>query len=282
MTIAQALRLALRLARVSDTPRLDAELLLAAASGLTRTFLYTWPERELTAQAQTQYQHMLARRETGEPIAHITGQREFWSLNLQVDASTLIPRPDTEVLVETVLAHITTPNPRIIDLGTGTGAIALALASELPQAQITAIDASAAAVALAQKNATALGLTQVLVAQGSWLDARWCQTLCLQPAFDVMVSNPPYIDDQDPHLQQGDVRFEPRTALVASAQGLGDIQAIAQLASQALKPEGYLWLEHGWQQANAVAKVLSGAGFKHIQTRNDYGGNPRVTGGQRQ
>lgn len=281
MIISEALRLASRLTVVSDTPRLDAELLLTAASGFDRTYFYTWPERALSDAAAEQYQVLLQRRENGEPIAHITGHREFWSLNLSVDSSTLIPRPDTEVLVEVALEFLPAGPSRVLDLGTGTGAIALALASERPNADVLGVDQSIAAVALAQKNAINLGFSHVQFTQGSWLDKAWLDEVKRSTPFDLIVSNPPYIDALDVHLDQGDVRFEPKAALVSPEQGLADIKVIVLLAFDLLKSGGSIWLEHGWKQAQAVQELLATAGFLQISTRQDYGGNPRITGGLR-
>ncbi|WP_054112446.1 peptide chain release factor N(5)-glutamine methyltransferase [Marinagarivorans algicola] len=283
MTIAEVLRQAARLVGVSDSPRLDTELLLTAASGLDRTYFYTWPERALTPQVTASFEAMLARRMTGEPVAHITGQREFWSLPLMVDNTTLIPRPDTEVLVEVALTSLHAFNisaPRILDLGTGTGAIALALASEIPSADVTAVDQSAQAVLLAKRNAKALG-KNITVQRGGWLDDTWLAHVKSQPPFDCIVSNPPYIDEADPHLAQGDVRFEPLSALVAGRQGYCDLFTIIDLAHHLLKTGGALWLEHGYQQAVKVREYLTLTGFAQVATHNDYGGNPRVTGGYR-
>lgn len=289
-TIAWALRQAVRLEAISDSPRLDVELLLANASGFDRTYLYTWPERALSPQVAAQFEAKLARRIAGEPVAHIIGQREFWSLPLMVDNTTLIPRPDTEILVDVALNAInqrgaikcsSSPSktaPRILDLGTGTGAIALALASELPHACITAVDQSAQAVLLAKRNACALG-KNITVQQGSWLDSAWQAQMAQQPMFDCIVSNPPYIDERDPHLAQGDVRFEPLSALVAGNEGYADLFAIIDLARTLLSPSGSLWLEHGYQQAAKVREYFIAAGFTQVASHNDYGGNPRVTGG---
>ena len=279
-TIAEALRQAASLIEVTDTPRLDVELLLAVATGYSRTFIFTWPEQVLTPTAQHTFEQMLARRLQGEPIAYITGQREFWSLALHTNNSTLIPRPDTEVLVEVALKHLPSDACRILDLGTGTGAIALALASERANASILAVDASPDACALAQLNARSLGFQHVQVECGSWLDLHFVQQLQQQPPFDLVVSNPPYITETDEHLRQGDVRFEPRSALVAADNGLADIHVITQLATTLLKKGGYLWFEHGWQQADSVAALLRAAGFSDVCSVNDFGGNARVSGGR--
>lgn len=275
MIISEALRLAPQLQH-SGSPRLDAEVLLAEVLGKTRTFLYTWPEHVLSESEQMLYQQWLSRRAEGEPIAYILQRREFWSLPLEVSTATLIPRPDTEVLVEHVLAIIAEQGlsaARILDLGTGTGAIALALASELPQAQVTAVDFNAQAVTLAQRNGQRLGIQNACFLQSDWYQA-------VQGRFDVIVSNPPYIDHQDQHLHEGDVRFEPRTALVAEEHGLADLFAIASAAPNYLSENGWLLLEHGWQQAEALRRHLGDVGFHSVFTIQDYAGHDRVSGGQ--
>lgn len=275
MIISEALNLAQQLQH-SDSPKLDAEVLLAEALGKTRTYLYTWPERALTDHEQERYQQWLHRRGEGEPVAHILKRREFWSLSLEVDASTLIPRPDTEVLVEqalVIIAESGLQSARILDLGTGTGAIALALASELPTAQVTAVDFSPQAVALAQRNGERLGLSNARFLHSDWYQA-------VQGPFDIIVSNPPYIDADDQHLLEGDVRFEPKSALVAQEQGLADLFLIARGATNHLCHKGWLLLEHGWQQAEALRRHLSAAGFDRVFTVQDYSGNDRISGGQ--
>ena len=248
----------------------DVQVLLATALQKPRTFLLAFPERLLTEQQATRYQGWLARRVTGEPVAYLVGEREFWSLPLKTNTSTLIPRPDTEVLVETVLAHFG-PAPRVcLDLGTGTGAIALALKTERAAWQIAGLDRQAAAVGLAQENALALGLA-VEFRLGDW-----CADVA-PGSVDLLVSNPPYIDANDPHLQLGDVRFEPSSALIADRGGLAAFDTIVAQASVCLSAGGALFFEHGWHQASAVRAILSAGGFGRIETVTDYGGNDRVT-----
>ncbi len=230
---------------------------------------------------QTAFERVFDERLTGKPIAHILGEREFWSLPIKVNASTLIPRPDTEVLVEQAIELLAgNAKPRILDLGTGTGAIALALAHEFPAARVTALEANLDAVSLAKQNAANLKKDNVTVLHGSWYSDDAIASLAALAPFDMLVSNPPYIDEADPHLDEGDVRFEPKSALVAPDNGLADIRAITQLAKQLLEKDGYLLVEHGWQQKEAVQLIFVQAGFKNVNTVNDYGGNPRVTLGQ--
>ncbi len=261
-----------RLAAVSDSARLDAELLLAGALQKDRTWLYTWADRELSSAELALAEPLLQRRAAGEPVAYILGWRDFWSLRLQTEPSTLIPRPDTETLIEWALELPLPANSHVLDLGTGTGAIALALASEQPSWQVSGVDQSAAAVALAQRNALANGLPQVSFQKSDWFST-------VQGQFDLIVSNPPYIDAADEHLSQGDVRFEPRSALVADDNGLRDLVLIIDRAPNYLKADGWLLLEHGWQQAEAVCSLLRQRGFVDVQTRRDLGGQPRISGG---
>lgn len=258
----------------SDSPRRDAEILLEYVTGKARTFILAFGETELTAAQHEQLNSLVARRQRGEPVAHLTGVREFWSLPLFVSPATLIPRPDTECLVEQALARLPTSACRIVDLGTGTGAIALALASERPDCEVTAVDRMPDAVALATRNAQHLGIRNVRVLQSDWFCALQGQR------FDMIVSNPPYIDEQDPHLAQGDVRFEPLTALVAGANGLADIVHIIDQSQYVLTPGGYLLLEHGWQQGEAVRDAFMRAGYLAVETCRDYGGNERITLGR--
>ena len=258
----------------SESPRRDAEILLETVTGKGRTFILAFGETVLTAAQQGQLNALVARRQRGEPVAHLTGVREFWSLPLFVSPATLIPRPDTECLVEQALARLPASACRIVDLGTGTGAIALALASERPDCDVTAVDRMPDAVALAIRNTQHLGINNVRVLQSDWFSALQGQL------FDMIVSNPPYIDEQDPHLAQGDVRFEPLTALVAGASGLADIVHIIEQSKHMLTPGGYLLLEHGWQQGQAVRDAFTRSGYQAVETCRDYGGNERITLGR--
>lgn len=258
----------------SESPRRDAEILLGHVTGRARTFILAFGETLLSEAQLTQLTGLLARRKTGEPVAHLVGEREFWSLPLYVSAATLIPRPDTECLVEQALARLPVAPARILDLGTGTGAIALALASERPDCQVSAVDVMPDAVALAERNVERLGLNNVSVLHSSWFAALGDQQ------FEMIVSNPPYIDECDPHLAEGDVRFEPRTALVAADQGLADIRHIILQSRHHLVSGGWLLLEHGWTQGEPVRNLFLQAGFSQVETCRDYGGNERLTIGK--
>ncbi|MDU9399830.1 peptide chain release factor N(5)-glutamine methyltransferase [Pseudomonas sp. zfem003] len=259
----------------SPSPRLDAELLLAAALGKPRSFLHTWPERVVSGEAAERYASYLERRRQGEPVAYILGHQGFWSLDLEVAPHTLIPRPDTELLVETALALVTLPQARVLDLGTGTGAIALALACERLGWQVTGVDRISEAVALAERNRERLGLGNAAFRESHWFSALGAER------YDLIVSNPPYIAAQDPHLAQGDVRFEPSSALVAGADGLDDIRLIVSQAPTHLNAGGRLLLEHGYDQAAAVRELLAREGFEAVESRRDLGGHERISLGRR-
>ncbi|BBR40720.1 release factor glutamine methyltransferase [Aeromonas veronii] len=259
-----------------ESPRADADVLLCHLLDCRRSYLMTWPERELDAAQQATLQEWLARRLNGEPIAHLVGEREFWSLPLKVSPATLIPRPDTEVLVEQALTKIPQGPCAVLDLGTGTGAIALALKSERPEIEVWAVDRMADAAALARENSAALGLP-IEVRDGSWFEPLGEPDRDKTPRFAVIVSNPPYIDGADPHLEQGDVRFEPRSALVADDAGLADIRHIVAHAPAYLLTDGWLLLEHGWDQGEAVRQLLRDSGYREVATVRDYGDNDRVT-----
>jgi release factor glutamine methyltransferase len=252
--------------------RLDAEILLAHALGMSRARLYAWPEHEPDSAQREVFERLVDARARGEPIAYLVGRREFWSLDLAVTRDVLIPRPETELLVELALERI--PRDRafcIADLGTGSGAIALAIARERPLAHVTASDASAAALEVAHGNAKRLGLGNVVFAAGDWYaavgDAR----------FDVIVSNPPYIAINDAHLAQGDLRFEPVSALASGADGLDAIRRIVSDAPEHLPGGGALLLEHGFDQSARVRALLDAAGFENVSSVSDNAGHERVT-----
>ncbi len=265
-----------RLSHLSQSaPELEAALLLCHLLGKPRSHLFAWPERRLTEAQREAYEHLIQRRLAGEPIAHITGEREFWSLALKVTPDTLIPRPETELLVERALAHLAEVSaPRIADLGTGSGAIALALASERADAVVHASEQSAAALAVASDNARRLRLANISFFHGSW-----CQPLPPGQRYDLIVSNPPYIESEDPHLARGDLPREPRQALVSGADGLEAIREIAAEAPSRLAAGGWLLLEHGYAQGEAVRQILARRGLVQIRTLPDLAGLPRLTEG---
>lgn len=261
-----------QLGAVSESARLDAEILLAHALGQTRSWLRAWPEHELDEAAHARFEAMLARRRKGEPVSYITGRREFWSLDLAVSAATLIPRPETELLVEQALALIPPQAGwRIADLGTGSGAIALAIAAERPRCHIIATDRCAAALDTARGNAARLGISNVEFRHGDWLAALAGETVRL------IVANPPYVPEADPHLAAGDVRFEPREALAAGADGLDAIRRIAREALDHLATGDILVLEHGYDQQEAVANLLMDLGYREVTCRRDLAGLPRLS-----
>ncbi len=274
MTFRDWLKQAVAALQGGDSPKRDAQILLGFVTGRSRSWLVAFDETELLPEQLTRLDALLARRVCGVPVAHLTGEREFWSLPLRVSDATLIPRPDTELLVEQALARLPAAPSRILDLGTGTGAIALALASERSDCAVLGVDRIEAAVALAQSNADRLAIPNAAFALSHWFDAL--------PAarFDLIVSNPPYIDASDTHLSQGDVRFEPRSALVADDAGLAELLLLIAQAPQWLAPGGWLLLEHGWQQDAAARVLMQQHGFFQVATVHDYGGNPRVTLGR--
>ena len=257
--------------------KLDANLLLQAVTKRSRSAIFAFGETELNETEQNQLNQMLERRTKGEPMAYILGEKEFWSLPLKVSSDTLIPRPDTERLVEVALdwANKRLENQeslQILDLGTGTGAIALALASELKQkAQVLGVDFKPEVVVLAESNRQTLQIENARFQQSDWFS-----TLVNQQ-FDLIVSNPPYIDAEDENLQIGDVRFEPLTALVADNHGLGDLQKIIENAPLYLKPNGALFLEHGWQQARDVQHIFHQNQWQAVETFKDYANLDRIT-----
>jgi release factor glutamine methyltransferase len=259
-----------------EDARADAELLLAAALQRPRAWLYAHADEVPVEAALQRFEALLQRRRRGEPVAYILGRREFWSLELEVGAGTLVPRPETELLVELALQCIAQETPaRVLDLGTGCGAIALAVAKERPRAQLTAIDASAPALAIARRNGARLGLERVRFLRGDWFSA------VRDECFDLVLSNPPYLADDDPHLHEGDLRFEPALALSSGRDGLDALRRICADAPARLAVGGWLLFEHGLAQGEAARALLLASGFVEVATWRDLEGRERVSGGCR-
>jgi release factor glutamine methyltransferase len=277
VTLGAALNEAVRaLADVSTSARTDAEVLLIHVCGITRTILIARADAPITDGEHHQLTALVQRRRDGEPIAYLTGMREFWSLPLRVTPDVLIPRPETEIVVERALARLTPgAHAHVCDLGTGSGAIALAIAHERPQCRIVATDLSPRALDVARDNAHQLMLPHIEFRQGDLFAPLGEQV------FDVIVSNPPYVRANDPHLNQGDVRFEPESALVAGTDGLDAIRKIVSGAGAHLCANGWLILEHGYDQAAAVAEILEHGDFTDIVCHPDFAGHPRVTEARR-
>ncbi|MBE0440237.1 MAG: peptide chain release factor N(5)-glutamine methyltransferase [Gammaproteobacteria bacterium] len=273
MNISQALTYGAMTLTSSDSPEIDSQALLCHVLICTPTYLHIWPDKLLTDQQQRQFKQLVEQRLTGLPVAYVTGLRGFWSLELKVNPATLIPRPDTELLVSLALSKLE-QEMIVADLGTGSGAVALALAHELPTLRVLAMDFSQAALELAYENAIANGLSNVHFWQGSWLEA------VSDKSVDMVVTNPPYIEQHDPHLSQGDVRFEPITALASGADGLDDIRLIVRQAQRCLKPLGWLMVEHGYDQSEQVQCLFDAAGFDNVSAHQDFGGQDRVVIGQ--
>lgn len=258
----------------SESPLLDARVLLAEALEVSLTYLFTWPERLVDKTQLSDYQTFIEQRKQGQPVAYIVGYREFWSLRLKVSKHTLIPRPDTETLVEQALVRLPASSSAICDLGTGTGAIALALASERTDAKVTGVDKVPEAVQLACENARQNNIENVRFLQSSWFSALAGQQ------FDMIVTNPPYVQSCSHYLSEGDVRFEPASALTSGLDGLEDIRIIVQSAPDYLSQSGWLLIEHGFEQSKAVQALLRAAGFTNITSEADLGGHLRITCGQ--
>ena len=272
MNIVDALQKAsTTLREASPSPRLDAEVLVMHVCGLDRSSLVTHNEAALTGEQQDKLEGLLARRKHGEPVAYLTGTREFWSMELDVTPATLIPRPETELLVEKALENIPYDAAwTLADLGTGSGAMALALAKERPRCRVIATDNSPAALEVARSNARKSGLANIEFREGEWFAP------LVGGTFDMVVSNPPYIRAGDPHLTQGDVRFEPAAALVSGADGLDAIRHIALHAGEFLRPDGWLLFEHGWDQAEAIGALLRRHGYRDMVCHRDLAGHARV------
>ncbi len=275
MWVATQLRQAERQLENSENARLDAELLLCSVLGCERSRLYAHPEQRLDEWQLVAFADLLARRAEGCPVAYLIGRKAFWSLELQVTSDTLIPRPETELLIETALALIPARQScSVLDLGTGTGAIALAIARERPACHIIAVDNSAAALTIAEKNGLGQGIRNVRFIKADWFAFRQdCH-------YDLIVSNPPYIGIGDPCLQQGDVRYEPEIALVAGQDGLDAIRTIVSEAMPHMKPAAWLLFEHGYRQGGAVRKLLVRSKFTAVSTRRDHASHERMSMGQ--
>ncbi len=262
------------LAPQSESPRLEAEVLLAHVLGVDRAALLARPESALAPEARRRFEALVARRAQGEPVAYLTGTREFWSLDFEVSRDVLIPRPETERLVEAALERIPVRAPaRVADLGTGCGAIALAVGRERPRASIVATDLSRKALEVARRNLRRNGIGNVRLLACDWFDAIDAAT------FDLILSNPPYVADADPHLRRGDLPREPRLALAGGPDGLDAIRVIVAGARKRLAENGALMLEHGFDQGAAVRRLLENAGFRQTFTLKDYCGHDRVSGG---
>lgn len=263
-----------QLQHLSESATLDAEVLLCHCLGKSRSFLRAWPDKSLTNEQAEQFWHLIKQRQQGQPIAYLTGEREFWSRSFMVSPDVLIPRPDSELLIEISLrlfSPLQTGN--ILDLGTGSGILGITLAAERPLAKVMATDISRAALQIALANAKQLGVSNINFLRSSWFEA------IAEKAFDLILSNPPYIPADDPHLQQGDVRFEPLSALVSADNGLQDIRILADEARSHLIPGGHLLIEHGYNQLGAVQDIFNAFNYQQIATHHDLSGNPRVTSG---
>ncbi len=260
----------------SSSARIEVQCLLQAVLQVNRAYLLTYPEQSLAADQQARYMALLERRLSGEPIAYLLGEREFYGLTFKVSPATLIPRPETELLVELALQHIPQQGAcRVLDLGTGSGAIALSIAHARPNIEVVAVDASRTALEVAQFNMQWLGLGNVRLLHSNWFSALRGES------FDIIVSNPPYIAADDAHLARGDVRFEPCTALASGTDGLEDIRLITASAKNHLNDGGWLLLEHGYDQASPVRALLQQTGFTGEFSARDLAGIERVSGGRK-
>lgn len=277
MNIQQALQQASqKLADTSPSAQLDAQVLLTHVLKYNSAHLIAWPEKTLSEKQQRQYQKLIGQRQQGVPIAHLTGQREFWSLNFSVNDSTLIPRPETETLVEFILDKFGDKEKlKLLDMGTGTGAIAIAIASEKPGWTIFASDNAAEAVTLAKHNRDFHQIRNITLMQSDWFNN------IKHHDFDIIVSNPPYIASDDPHLLQGDVRFEPKSALTSGVTGMDDIEQLCAHAKNYLSSNGCLVVEHGYNQKQLVSRCFASNGYAEIEQAEDLSGHTRMTAGKK-
>lgn len=276
MNIKQALAAATqKLQTTSDTPHIDSEVLLSQVLSVNRSYFHTWPDKNLTAEQETAFNELIHRRQQGEPVAYIVGHKEFWSMEFKVTPDVLIPRPETEMLVEQTLELLSKKEKLIVaDLGTGSGAIAIALAKERPQWRIIATDQCNEALSIAKQNASDHDINNIEFHQSDWF-SNFPHIKC-----HVIVSNPPYIEEHDPHLTQGDVRFEPQEALKSGEDGLRDIAIITTHATEYLHEDGYLLIEHGFEQGQVVRELFSNACFQGVKTLKDLAGHERITLGK--
>ncbi len=276
MNIQQALQYGdQQLAATSPSARRDAQVLLGHVLQCNSAYLFTWPEKKLTNEQLATYQSLIQQRQHGTPVAHLTGKREFWSLNLNVNNSTLIPRPETETLIEFILTKFNAKkNLKLIDMGTGTGAIAIALATEKSQWNIFACDISEQAIQLAALNSQQHQTDNIRFIQSDWFNN------IADDDFDIIVSNPPYIANDDLHLSQGDVRFEPKRALTAGDAGMDAIEYLCLHAKQHLRDDGYLIVEHGYDQQSAVNDCFARNNYTEIEQQQDLSGHTRMTVGK--
>lgn len=274
LTIEQAIQWGQKQLAGGESATLDCRLLLCHVLSCSAAYLFTWPEKSLTSNEQQEFKTLIASRKEGHPVAYLIGERQFWSLSLAVNDSTLIPRPETELLVDIALNTVLAEPQQVLDLGTGTGAVALAIASERPNWQVTGVDRIEEAVALAEHNASKNNLTNV-----TFLVSHWFSALS-GLSFNLIVSNPPYVESNSHYLHQGDVRFEPASALTAGPDGLDDIREIIDKAPHYLVAKGYLMLEHGYEQSAAIRQLLDERGFSDCQTFLDLNGIDRITIGR--
>lgn len=277
MNIQQALQQAdSSLSEVSPTATLDAQVLLSHVLQCNTAHIAAWPEKDLSKEQQTKYLYLIQQRSQGIPVAYLTQQREFWSLIFAVNDSTLIPRPDTETLVEYILSNFNDKDDlTLLDLGTGTGAIAISIASERPSWQIVASDFSEDALVLAKQNSETHQTSRITFIQSDWF------TEISRSNFDIIVCNPPYIAADDPHLQQGDVRFEPESALISGEAGMDDIEHLCLHAKDHLKDGGSFIVEHGYNQQHLVAECFAKNNFIDIEQKQDLAGHVRMTAGKK-
>lgn len=277
MNIQQTLQHASKtLSETSSSATLDAQVLLTHVLLCNTAHLAAWPEKELSEEQTSRYLQLIEQRNKGVPVAHLTGQREFWSLNFNVDDSTLIPRPETETLIEFILEHFADKkNLKLLDMGTGTGAIAISIASERPAWQIISSDVSEQALDLARQNSK-----QHQTGNITFIHSDWFENIT-EHDFDIIVSNPPYIADDDPHLLEGDVRFEPRSALISGETGMDDIEHLCLHAKNHLADNGWLIIEHGYNQKQLVAECFSENGYTQIEQKKDLSGHTRMTAGNK-